>query len=118
MNVALLCSGLLVVLFAALSLNVSRQRFKNRRGVGHSDDGQDPVTIAVRAHGNAAEYIPLFIVLFLFLGYPNSTHWVNALIIGATFARFLQVYGMMGFGGLHKPNSWRRVISAIISTVD
>ena len=67
MNTLVLCSAALVLLFAVLSFNVSRVKLKRRK---HPEVTEAEVTKAIRAHGNAAEYIPLFVGLFLYL---NST---------------------------------------------
>ena len=63
----LVCTGVLVILYFALALNVSRMRGQTKTGIGTGDDPSGPLNKAVRAHGNAAEYIPIFVALFLYL---------------------------------------------------
>ena len=93
MNTLLLCSAALVLLFAALSFNVSRVRLKRRK---FPEVTEADVTKAIRAHGNAAEYIPLFVALFL---YANSTQpspnvYFLGIAVLATVSRFAHAAGM------------------------
>jgi len=93
MNTLLLCSSALVLLFAALSFNVSRVRLKRRK---FPEVTEAEVTKAIRAHGNAAEYIPLFVALFL---YANSTQpspnvYFLSIAVLATVSRFAHAAGM------------------------
>ena len=93
MNTLLLCSAALVLLFAALSFNVSRVRLKRRK---FPEITEAEVTKAIRAHGNAAEYIPLFVALFL---YANSTQpgpsvYMLCIAVLATVSRFAHAAGM------------------------
>ena len=93
MNTLLLCSAALVLLFAALSFNVSRMRLKRCKFPEVTDS---EVTKAIRAHGNAAEYIPLFVALFL---YANSTQsnqsvYLTGVAVLATLSRFAHAAGM------------------------
>ena len=62
----LVCSAILVILYFALALNVSLTRRRTRTGIGTGDDPAGPMNKAVRAHGNAAEYVPIFVALFLY----------------------------------------------------
>ena len=59
----LICTGVLVLLYFALALNVSRMRGATKTGIGSGDDPSGPLNKAVRAHGNAAEYVPLALIL-------------------------------------------------------
>ena len=61
MLVYLVCSGVLVVLYFVLAANVSRMRRKTETGIGGGADPSGPLNKAVRAHGNAAEYAPIFV---------------------------------------------------------
>ena len=94
MNPLLLCSAALVLLYAVLSLNVSRMRRKRR---SFPEIPEAEVIKAIRAHGNASEYIPLFVALFL---YANSTqpgagtYWVGVAVL-ATASRFAHAAGML-----------------------
>ena len=109
MTTAIICSSLLAALVFVLGANVTR----NRVITGKADGDQQPrdpasrLLIAVRAHGNAAEYVPILVILFLLVGY-RSPAWVAVpLIIAATAARLLHAYGMLSSASLAMPGKSR-----------
>jgi hypothetical protein len=64
-------NGLLVLLLIALAFRVISNRRKHR--VLFGDGGVEQMTVATRAFGNAAEYIPVGVgalILIALLGYP------------------------------------------------
>ena len=64
MTIAIICSSLLAALVFGLGANVTRKRVDHRQG-GRRPNADDPASrllIAIRAHGNAAEYVPVLIV--------------------------------------------------------
>lgn len=87
----LVCSGLMVLLYLGLSFNVSRLRDQQSKRPSITDDD---VRKAVRAHGNAAEYIPLFIGLSLF-SYLVQFSWMIPVAILATLSRLIHAAGML-----------------------
>ena len=91
----LLCTGVLVILYFALALNVSRMRGATKTGVGSGDDPSGPLNKAVRAHGNAAEYIPIFVALFLYLLLSGTGGWLEWVAVIITVCRILQAMGML-----------------------
>jgi uncharacterized membrane protein YecN with MAPEG domain len=91
MNITVLSSGLLALLYAALSVNVSITRLRKRRDSSITDA---QLTKAIRAHGNASEYIPLLIASFLFLGVSGSTPTLAAISVLATISRVAHAAGM------------------------
>jgi uncharacterized protein len=91
MNILVLCSGLLALLYAAMSLNVSLTRVRKRKDPSMTEA---QLTKAIRAHGNASEYIPLFIASFLFLSTSGSSPALNAIAVLATVSRFSHAAGM------------------------
>ncbi len=58
-------------------------------------DPASRLLIAIRAHGNAAEYIPALIVLFLLVGARSPAAVAIPLIAGATAARVVHAYGLL-----------------------
>ena len=94
MNPLLLCSAALVLLFAALSFNVSRMRRRRRK---YPEIPEAKVTQAIRAHGNAAEYIPLFVALFLYLNstQPGAGVYLVGVAALATISRYAHAAGML-----------------------
>jgi uncharacterized membrane protein YecN with MAPEG domain len=97
MTTAVVCTAVLAALVFALGFNVSRLRgVRAKTGEPQlSTDPADRLFIAVRAHGNAAEYVPTLIVLFLLVGYREPAVWTAVLIVGATIARLAHAAGML-----------------------
>jgi uncharacterized membrane protein YecN with MAPEG domain len=95
MNVYLLCTAILVLLYFVLALNVSMTRGRVKVGVGSGDDPDGPLNKAVRAHGNAAEFVPLFVALFLYFLLSGSGGWVTWVVVIVTISRVLHALGML-----------------------
>jgi uncharacterized protein len=97
MTTAIVCTAILAALLFLLGFNVSLKRGATARA-GSSQlpsDPASPLLIAIRAHGNTAEYVPALIVLFLLVGARTSAWVAVPLIVGATAARLLHAYGML-----------------------
>ena len=58
-------AALLTLMYVALAVRVIVQRGRHRVPVG--DSGIDELTVAVRAHANFNEYVPLLLIMMLFL---------------------------------------------------
>jgi uncharacterized membrane protein YecN with MAPEG domain len=91
----LVCSGVLVILYFALALNVSRMRGQTKTGIGGGADPSGPLNKAVRAHGNAAEYVPIFVALFLYFSLTSPSGWIPWVVVIVTIARVLHAAGML-----------------------
>ena len=111
MTTAIICTAILAALVFVLGANVTRMRVVTGKA-GGSQLPQDPASklfIAVRAHGNAAEYVPILVVLFLLVG-ARSPGWLAIpLIIAATLARLLHAYGMLTSRTLAAPTKAREI---------
>jgi uncharacterized protein len=97
MTAAIVCTAIVAAMLFLVGLNVSRSRGATAKA-GGSQMPIDPASrllIAVRAHGNAAEYVPTLIVLFLVVGARSPAGVAIPLIIGATVARVVHAYGML-----------------------
>ena len=79
------------------------------RGRQYPGDEADPLFIAIRAHANAAEYVPTLIVLFLLVSWRSPGAWTAALIVAATAARLLHAAGMLLSPTLAKPMAPRLI---------
>jgi uncharacterized membrane protein YecN with MAPEG domain len=96
MTTAIVCSAILAGSIFVLGFNVSRMR-----GVVGPDGNQQPtdpadrLLIAQRAHGNASEYVPSLIAMFLLVGWLAPTPWALTLIVGATVSRIAHAYLML-----------------------
>ena len=95
MLVYLVCSGVLVILYFVLAFNVSRMRGKTQTGIGGGADPSGPLNKAVRAHGNAAEYAPIFIALFLYFSLSAPSGWIAWVVVIVTVSRILHAAGML-----------------------
>lgn len=83
-----------LVLFV-LAANVSRLRLKLRVSLG--DGGHNDIMLAMRAHCNGLEQVPIFALTILALTLLDSIPVVLAsLVIAFTLARLLHAYGMLG----------------------
>jgi hypothetical protein len=107
MTTAIICIALLSALLFILGFNVSRLR-------GKSADQQPtamnaPLFVAIRAHGNAAEYIPALAVLMLIVGSRHPAAWMLAVIVVATAARFVHAAGVLHAGDMSKPVPLRMI---------
>jgi uncharacterized membrane protein YecN with MAPEG domain len=97
LTTAIICTAILAAMLFLLGLNVSRMRGVTAKA-GSSQFPSDPASrllIAIRAHGNAAEYIPVLIVLFLLVGARSPAAVAIPLIVGATLARMVHAYGLL-----------------------
>ncbi|MEP7333275.1 MAG: MAPEG family protein [Terracoccus sp.] len=94
-TVTVVCCALLGILLFLLGANVTRQRASRAAGNQMPTDPADPLLIAQRAHGNAAEYIPTMIVLLLVCAALSDSWWVAALAIAALGVRSVHAIGML-----------------------
>ena len=97
MTVAIIGTAVLAALVFVLGFNVSRMRGVTAKAGGQQlpTDPSDPLFKAIRAHGNAAEYVPTLIVLFLLVGSRSPAVVATVLIAGATGCRLLHAYAML-----------------------
>ena len=103
-----LYAGLLAMLLLALALRIIRLRWKLRVGIG--DGGDRTMLRAVRAHGNAAEYVPIALLLLLVAELnhapPMLLHAGGAVLVGS---RVLHAVGLTRSGG----PSWPRTVGTL-----
>jgi uncharacterized membrane protein YecN with MAPEG domain len=114
MTTAVICSALLAALLFLLGANVTRLRVVTQKAGASQlpDDPTDKLLIAIRAHGNAAEYVPVLVVLFLLVGARSPGWAVIALTVAATAARLVHAYGMLTSGSLAVPTKSREIGAA------
>lgn len=97
LGAAALWSGLLILIFVALSVRVTLNRRRHKISMG--DGGNAEMTAVSRAFGNASEYIPPAIVVLILMALIDCPLWsVHA--IGAAFflGRALHPIGLMATG--------------------
>lgn len=83
--------GLLIM---GLALNVSKVRIQNKVSLGDGDN--KVVRGAIRAHGNAVEYIPIILIL-LFIYELQGGNLIVLWVMGAMLvaSRFFHAWGML-----------------------
>jgi uncharacterized protein len=101
MTTAIVCIALLSALLFILGFNVSRLRGKSASQQPTAMD--DPLFVAIRVHGNAAEYVPTLAVLMLVAGSHDPATWMLAAIAVATAARFVHAIGVLRAGDMSQP---------------
>lgn len=106
MSVPILCIALLGLLVVGGGFYVSLCRSKGRVIHGYPSDPDDPLHRAVRAHGNATEYVPVMALVIYIIAQLNPPAWVVGVIIAFTVARYLNFIGLAG-ASLAKPNPAR-----------
>jgi len=94
-TVTIVSMALIGILLFLLGANVTRHRVMRGGGNQAPTDPADPLLIAVRAHGNAAEYIPTMIVLLLVCSTLSDSWLVGALAVAALVVRTLHALGML-----------------------
>jgi uncharacterized membrane protein YecN with MAPEG domain len=94
--------ALMGLLIFVLGANVTRHRVLRGASGGNQQptDPDDSMLVAIRAHGNAAEYIPTLAILLLLSSSLVDGWWVDALAIAALVARLLHGPGMIASGSL------------------
>ena len=84
------------IMLFLLGANVTRHRAQ-RGGTGNQQptDPADRMFIAIRAHGNAAEYVPTLIVLIIVCSALTDGWWLDTLCVAAAGARVLHAVAML-----------------------
>ncbi|WP_328523719.1 MAPEG family protein [Kribbella sp. NBC_00359] len=94
-TVTIVCIALMGILLFVLGANVSRQRAIRGAGNQAPTDPTDRLLIAIRAHGNAAEYIPTMIVLLLVCSALSDSWLVDVLAVASLVVRTTHAVGML-----------------------
>jgi uncharacterized membrane protein YecN with MAPEG domain len=107
--ITLTIAGAAAILHVWLSLRVSRLRRPLKIGLG--DGGNEVLQRRIRAHGNFAENVPLFLILLGLLELATGGNlWLWGAAILFVLARLLHVFGMDRPGA-----NWMRVSGVVIS---
>ncbi|MGQ3029572.1 MAG: MAPEG family protein, partial [Ferrovibrionaceae bacterium] len=93
-----LYGGILGLIYLVLTINVIRYRFTLKVDLG--DGGQEPLNLAIRAHANFAEYVPLILLLIgLCEALLTRQLIIHLLGGGLVLARVLHGWGLARSGG-------------------
>lgn len=120
MTTAIVCIALLATLLFALGGNVSRIRgSRGATGEQFPTAPDDALFVAIRAHGNATEYIPTLAVLILVIGSRDPSAWMLVVAAVATFSRYLHAVGLLTTGDMGKKSPLRLIgaVGTIVSGV-
>ena len=114
MTTALVCTAILGALIFLLGANVTRLRaVRGKSGEPQgSTDPADRLFLAVRAHGNASEYVPTLVALFVLAAWQSPGAWSATLIVAATASRLVHAYGMLSSRTLAVPTLPREIAAA------
>lgn len=96
-------AGLYVALNAllVLALAVRVMWLRNQRKVGLGTGGDDTLARAIRAHGNAVEYVPLALLMLVLLAFEAvPSGWLHAFGIALLVARTLHALGLSSNPGV------------------
>jgi len=76
--ITLATAGILGLIYLSLTIGVVRGRFKSKvmLGDGSGKPGGDGLYVAVRAHGNFAEYVPLALILLGGIEMAGAPRWL------------------------------------------
>jgi uncharacterized membrane protein YecN with MAPEG domain len=109
MTTAIICTAILATMVFVLGFNVSRMRGVTAKTGGSQmpTDPASPLLLAMRAHGNATEYVPTLIVLFLLVGARSPEVVAIPLIVGATLSRVAHAWSMLASKTLAAENAPR-----------
>ena len=92
-SITALYAGILALIVLALAINVTVHR--NKFGVSLGDGGNPAMLRMIRLHGNAAEYIPLGLMLMLIYEVNGGAHAaLHTAGIALVLGRLLQSWGM------------------------
>ena len=96
-DLIIVCIALLGLLIFLLGANVTRHRAMRGKNGGPqvSNDPTDRLFIAVRAHGNAAEYVPMLAILIIVCSTLTSGWWLESLAVAAVAVRAIHAFGML-----------------------
>ena len=99
-------SALYAVLGALLLVKFSFDvvRLRTQYHVGYGDGGFSELQVAIRVHGNAVEYVPIGLILLLFMEMNGAQTWmVHICGIVLLAGRLMHYYGFH-----HRLFRWRR----------
>lgn len=96
--------ALMGIMLFLLGANVTRHRAVRgaKGGEQAPTDPADALLVAIRAHGNAAEYVPTLAVLLVVCSALVDGWWLDALAVAALAARVMHALGLLASGNLAK----------------
>lgn len=101
-DTVLISIALMGLLVFVLGANVTRHRAVRGAHGGNQapTEPDDALLVAIRAHGNAIEYIPTLSVLLILAAALTDGTWVDILAGAALLSRLLHAVGLLVAGSL------------------
>ncbi len=103
-------AGLLSVFFVLLSFKIIFLRRKLQIGIGHGESHE--LHRVIRVHGNFAEFVPLALMLLMFLELNGAAPWIlNVLGTMLLLGRLLHSLGLSKSAG----TTWGRLWGGVLT---
>jgi uncharacterized protein len=98
-------AGLLTLFYVALSIRIIMLRRELRIGIGHGESNR--LHRVIRVHANFAEFVPLALLLLMFLELNGTESWVlNVLGTMLLVGRLLHSMGLSKSAGTSVGRLW------------
>jgi uncharacterized membrane protein YecN with MAPEG domain len=92
-HILILTAGILGLIFFGLTVWVVAERNKTKQMLG--DGGSKTLEVAIRAHANFAEFVPLILILLACMAHQNANSTFMLVLCGAlVLGRLLHPYGI------------------------
>lgn len=105
-----ICASLLGLVFIGLSYRVVYLRRTEKIGIGSG--GNASMQLAVRAHANFTEYVPItLILLFLLMRSANDARAAAVMAVLLVIARLLHAYGLSSSASYSIPRYWGTLVT-------
>jgi uncharacterized membrane protein YecN with MAPEG domain len=107
-TISVISIAVMGIMLFLLGANVTRHRAQ-RGGTGNQQptDPADEMFIAIRAHGNAAEYVPTLGGLIIVCSTLTDGWWLDALSVIAAASRITHAVGMLTSTSMASPGPMR-----------
>lgn len=109
MFTAVITTAAMAALIFVLGFLVSIRRTQTDIITGLENDPTSKLNKAVRAHGNAAEYVPVLAVLTIYLGLQGPVMWAEWAMIVAAVSRYLVAIGFLVCTTLARPHPLKAI---------
>lgn len=109
-------AGLITLLFVGLSFDVIRHRQRARVSIGNGKD--EGLAMAIRTHGNCAEYAPMALLLMAMTELQGAAGWVLHLLgIALLAGRLLHAYGLSRTGQTALPRQAGMILTFTVLVI-
>ena len=113
-------TSLYAAIFAILIIFLAYKvvNFRRTKQVGLGDNGDESGILAIRAHANAVEYIPMIVILMaLFESGDGNSMLLHGIGIIAVFARVIHAFGLSSSAGKSMGRFYGTLFTWVITLV-